>query len=50
MKNIKHSVFYVFVVGLFSALIYWTIHNGKTLEQGRYLKTVTSTHSNLQEF
>lgn len=50
MKNFKHSLFYLFVVGLFSALIYWTIHNGKLLEKGRYLVTVTSTQSDLQEF
>ena len=50
MKNIKHSLFYVFVVGLFSVLIYWTIDNGKSLEKGRYLKTVTSTNSDWQEF
>jgi hypothetical protein len=50
MKNIKHSLFYVFVIGFFSVLIYWTIDNGKSLERGRYLKTVTSTNSDWQEF
>lgn len=50
MKNIKHSLFYVFVIGVFSALIYWTIHNGKLLEKGRYLKTVTTSNTDWQEF
>lgn len=50
MKNIKHSLFYVFVIGFFSALIYWTIDNGKTLEKGRYLKKAISSNTDWQEF
>ena len=33
MKNYKNSFFYLIVVGIFSALIYWTIKNGKLLEK-----------------
>ena len=32
MKNIKNSVFYVLVTGVFSVLIYFIIKNGKLLE------------------
>ncbi len=50
MKNYKNSFFYLLVVGIFSALIYWTIKNGKLLEKPGVLKVVSSENSNYQEF
>lgn len=45
MKNIKNSVFYITVIAIFSALIYWTLENGKLLEKGRNIKSGTSAVS-----
>lgn len=50
MKNYKNSFFYLIVVGIFSALIYWTIKNGKLLEKSDVLKVVSSENSNYQDF
>jgi len=50
MKNYKNSFFYLIVVGIFSALIYWTIKNGKLLEKSNVLKVVSSENSNYQDF
>lgn len=38
------------VVGIFSALIYWTIKNGKLLEKSDVLKVVSNENSYYQEF
>ncbi|AWH85442.1 cation/H(+) antiporter [Flavobacterium album] len=35
MKNFKSSLFYVCVIAVFSAIIYWLLHNGRHLEEGR---------------
>ncbi|MEL1243134.1 cation:proton antiporter [Flavobacterium sp. DGU11] len=35
MKNFRSSFFYISVIAVFSALIYWLLHNGKDLEAGR---------------
>lgn len=59
MKNIKDSFFYLSIIGGFSALIYWIILKGKTLEIGRNIVShhaenghwndfVTSMSQNLQ--
>ena len=50
MKNYKNSFFYLIVVGIFSALIYWTIKNGKLLEKSDVLKVVSTGKSNYQDF
>jgi Kef-type K+ transport system membrane component KefB len=50
MKNYKNSFFYLLVVGIFSALIYWTIKNGKLLEKSDVLKVVSSENSNYKDF
>lgn len=50
MKNYKNSFFYLIVVGIFSALIYWTIKNGKLLEKSDVLKVVSTGKSNFQDF
>ncbi|WP_433834089.1 cation:proton antiporter [Flavobacterium anhuiense] len=46
MNNIKNSVFYVTVIGGFTALIYWVISKGASLEVGRNIvkKSVESNH------
>ncbi|WP_396218565.1 cation:proton antiporter [Flavobacterium sp.] len=50
MKNYKNSFFYLLVVGIFSALIYWTIKNGKLLEKSDVLKVTSTENSYYQEF
>ena len=50
MKNYKNSFFYLIVVGIFSALIYWTIKNGKLLEKPDVLKVVATGNSDYQDF
>ncbi|WP_353170583.1 cation:proton antiporter [Flavobacterium sp.] len=50
MKNYKNSFFYLLVVGIFSALIYWTIKNGKLLEKSDVLKVASPENSYYQEF
>ena len=35
MRNFKNSIFYIFVTGGFSLLIYWILNQGKLLESGR---------------
>lgn len=50
MKNYKNSFFYLIVVGIFSALIYWTLKNGKLLEKPDVLKVVSTGNSDYQDF
>lgn len=50
MKNIKNNLFYISIVGGFSALIYWFILIGKQLEQGRNVVVVTGNKSSWTEF
>ncbi len=45
MKNIKNSLFYIGIIGGFSALIYWIILNGTKLELGRMIY-IPKTNSN----
>ena len=48
MNNIKNSLFYVTVIGGFTALIYWVISKGASLEAGRGIvhKKIESNHWN----
>ena len=48
MKNIKNSLFYISVIGGFTALIYWLISMGPSLETGRGIvpKKIESNHWN----
>ncbi|MFH7002877.1 cation:proton antiporter [Flavobacterium bizetiae] len=48
MNNIKNSLFYVTVIGGFTALIYWVISKGAALEVGRGIvhKQIESNHWN----
>lgn len=50
MKNNKNSFFYVVIVGIFSAIIYFTLKNGKLLENGNVIKTVTNNSSEWENF
>jgi len=48
MNNIKNSIFYVTIIGGFTALIYWVISKGASLEVGRNIvkKQIESNHWN----
>ena len=35
MKNIKNTLLYLGILGVFFALMYWIIQTGKLLEAGR---------------
>ncbi|GEP51493.1 cation/H(+) antiporter [Flavobacterium noncentrifugens] len=46
MRNFKNSFFYIVIIGGFSAVMYWIITKGKSLETGRNIvaKTVENGH------
>ena len=46
MKNFKNSAFYLVIVGVFSAFIYWALKNGRKLEEGREIISAPVTQSN----
>jgi K+:H+ antiporter len=50
MKNFKNSFFYLGIVGLTTAIMYWTIQNGKALEAGRNVVIANSGKSQWDEF
>lgn len=50
IRKFKTSVFYIVVVAFFSALIYWALKNGKTLEAGQNIVDKTSGHGQWQDF
>jgi len=50
MKNFKNSFFYVGVLGVAFAAMYWTVQNGKVLEDGRHIVLPNSGNSQWQEF
>lgn len=50
MKNIKNSIFYVLVTGVFSVLIYFIIKNGKSLENPQVVTSKLSDKSAYSEF
>lgn len=50
MKNFKNSFFYVGVLGVAFAAMYWTVENGKVLEAGRHIVVPNSGNSQWQEF
>lgn len=50
MKNFRNSFFYVSVIAVFSALIYWALKNGKELEKGRDIVVNTSTSNQWDDF
>lgn len=50
MKGIKNSLFYITVIGGFSALIYWLLLLGAKLQQGRNIKTPQASESKWNDF
>jgi Kef-type K+ transport system membrane component KefB len=50
MKNLKNSLFYLFTISAFSALIYFISNLGEKLEVGRAVSTVESSLSHWQNF
>ncbi|WP_313806844.1 cation:proton antiporter [Flavobacterium sp.] len=50
MKNFKNSLFYFGIIGVTSLSMYWTVQNGKLLEQGRNVVVLESNESYFQEF
>lgn len=50
MKNITKSVFYVSVIGIFSALIYFILWKGNDLESGKQFATPSADHNEWHQF
>ncbi|MBF7091175.1 cation:proton antiporter [Flavobacterium sp. ALJ2] len=50
MKNIKNSLFYLIIIGGFSALIYLVISKGKSLEIGRDIVVKKTVNSHWNDF
>ncbi|KGO91655.1 cation:proton antiporter [Flavobacterium subsaxonicum] len=50
MKKFRNSLFYITVIAVFSALIYWALKNGKTLEEGRNVVSQASGKGQWQDF
>ncbi|ESU28302.1 Na+/H+-exchanging protein [Flavobacterium limnosediminis JC2902] len=50
MKKFKNSFFYIGIVGVTTAIMYWTIQNGKVLEAGRKVIVPNNGKSQWEEF
>jgi len=50
MKRFKNTLFYFFVIGGFSALIYWGLLLGAKLQQGRHVIVPTAGKNKWQDF
>lgn len=50
MKKFRNSIFYTVVIVVFSALIYWALKNGKTLEASRIITEKTSKKNQWDSF
>jgi len=50
MKNFKNALFYIGVTGGFTALIFWIVSKGKSLEIGRNIVEKTSTDTLFGQF
>jgi len=50
MKRFKNSIFYLFITGGFSVLIYWILIQGKLLEMGRKIVVISSKNTQWSEF
>lgn len=50
MNNFKNSLFYIAVIGVFSALIYWILQIGIGLESGRSIVIKNSSSNQWAEF
>lgn len=50
MQKFRNVLFYIIVIGSFSALMYWIIRKGAQLEEGRGILEANSNLSPLQDF
>ncbi len=50
MKKFRNSIFYAIVVAVFSAIIYWAMKNGKSLEANRVITEKASGKGQWQDF
>lgn len=50
MRNFKNTIFYLFVIGGFTTLMYWTLAQGKLLEVGRTIISPSSDDSQWVQF
>lgn len=50
MKNLKNALFYFTVTGVFTALIYWVVGQGKSLEIGRRIIAPSSKNTQWNQF
>ncbi|HNP33052.1 MAG TPA: cation:proton antiporter [Flavobacterium sp.] len=50
MRNLKNTLFYLFVIGGFTTLMYWTLEQGRLLEVGRKIVSPTSNDSQWVQF
>jgi len=50
MKKLKNVLFYIIVIGGFSAFVYWILIYGKNLEEGRHVMASVTNSNSFQEF
>ena len=50
MKKLKNALFYLAVTGGFTALMYWIVGQGKSLENGRKIIAPTTKHTQWNQF
>ncbi|WP_395059119.1 cation:proton antiporter [Flavobacterium sp.] len=50
MKNLKNALFYFTVTGVFTALIYWVVGQGKSLEIGRKIIAPSAKNTEWNQF
>ena len=50
MKKFRNSIFYTVVIAVFSAIIYWAMKNGKTLEATRTITEKASGKGQWEDF
>lgn len=50
MRNLKNTLFYIAVTGGFTALMYWIIGQGKSLEDGRKIVAISSIDNQWMQF
>ena len=50
MKKIKNAIFYFTIIGVFTALMFWVVGQGKFLENGRNIITPTLKNTQWNQF
>lgn len=50
MRNLKNTLFYLFVTGGFTALMYWIVEQGKLLEVGRRIVSPSANDNQWSQF